>query len=184
MTDDGATGARPGDRAALDRLLGVPEMAWLVDRVRARILAAGDTALRGVVQLDRPTDAQRAAAVRLVGRPKRAGATLRVDLAVLEEILRRGPWPAGLADAVVTLTGPVADRRAAQARAAAEWDAARDGLLPAAGRFPGLPEWWERWCAGGGLKRAARAEAARTSSTLSPAVGAELVRRAADVLRV
>ena len=62
--------------------------------------------LRGVVQLNEPTDAQRAAAVRLVGRPKRTGTALRVDLGVVEEILRRGPWPAGLADAVETLTRP------------------------------------------------------------------------------
>jgi len=181
MTDDGATGARPGDRAALDRLLGVPEMAWLVDRVRARILAAGDAPLRGVVQLDRPTDAQRAAAVRLVGRPRRGGATLRVDLAVVEEILRRGPWPAGLADAVETLTGPVVDREALRAREAAGWAAARDALEPAARRFDGLLEWWHAWCAAGGLKRTASAEAARTGATSTPEIGARLVR---DLLAV
>lgn len=181
MTDDGATGARPGDRAALDRLLGVPEMAWLVDRVRARILAAGDAPLRGVVQLDRPTDAQRAAAVRLVGRPRRGGATLRVDLAVVEQILRRGPWPAGLADAVETLTGPVVDREALRAREAAGWAAARDALEPAARRFDGLLEWWHAWCAAGGLKRTASAEAARTGATSTPEIGARLVR---DLLAV
>lgn len=173
-----------GDRAALDRLLGVPEMAWFVGRVRGRILAAGNEPLSGIVQLTEPTPEQRAAAVRIVGRPKRVGSALRVDLAVVEDVLRRGPWPAGLVDAVETLTGQVVDRRAEREQEAAAWDAARDGLGPAATRFPRLAGWWGAWCAAGGLKRAARAEAARTSTTPSPAVGAALVSRLAAVLDV
>lgn len=108
-----------GDRTALDRLLGVPEIAWLLARVRPRIAASGGSMLTGVVQLNDPTDAQRAAAARLVGRPRRTGSTLRVELADVEAILRRGPWPAGLADAVETLTGPVVDRAAERERTAA-----------------------------------------------------------------
>jgi uncharacterized protein YjbK len=50
--------------------------------------------------------------MRLVGRPKRAGTALRVDLVDVEQILRQGPWPAGLVDAAETLTGPVVDSRA------------------------------------------------------------------------
>jgi len=173
-----------GDRAALDRILGAPEMAWLVDRVRGRIPGVGGEPLRGVVQLNDVTAAQRSAAMRLVGRPKRAGMVLRVDLAAVEEILRRGPWPAGLADAVVALTGPVVDRRAEREREAAEWDVVRDGLAQAVSRFPGLPDWWEAWCSAGWLKRAARAEAVRTGVTPSPAVGAALVSMLAGVLEL
>lgn len=180
----GPSAAGGGDRAALDRLLGGPGTAWLVARVRGRILAAGDEPLSGVVQLNEPTDAQRAAAVRIVGRPKRTGSTLRVDLAAVEGILRRGPWPAGLADAVETLTGPVVDRRAEREREATAWDTARDGLDPAIARFPRLAGWWGPWCAAGGLKRSARAEAARTSTTPSPAVGADLVSSVAAVLEM
>lgn len=175
-------GRPDGDRQALDRLLGVPEMAWLVARVRGRILTADGEPLRGVVQLTDPSEAQRAATVRLVGRPRRAGATLRVDLAVVEEILRRGPWPAGLADAVETLGGPVLDHRAAREREAAAWDRARDGLAPAMERFPRLAGWWEAWCAAGGLKRITGAEAARLSTARSPALGADLVSQVAKVL--
>lgn len=171
-----------GDRAALDRLLAVPEMAWLVERVRSRVLAAQGEPLTGVVRLDEPSAEQRAAAVRLVGRPKRPGTALRVDLAVVEQILRRGPWPAGLAHAVQALSGPVVDRRAERAREAADWDRARHGMAAATERFPGLGAWWDAWCADGGLKKAARAEALRTSRTPSPAVAAELVRGVADVL--
>jgi uncharacterized protein (TIGR02679 family) len=171
-----------GDRAALDRLLGVPEMAWLIERVRSRILAAQGEPLTGVVRLDEPSAEQRAAAVRLVGRPKRPGAALRVDLADVEDILRRGPWPAGLADAVETLSGPVVDRRVERAREAVEWDQVRHGMAAATERFPGLGAWWDSWCADGGLKKAARAEAVRTSRTPSPAVAADLVRGVVDVL--
>lgn len=182
-----------GDRAALDRLLGVPEMAWLVARVRSRILAAGGDPLRGVVRLDDPTDRQRAAVVRLVGRPRRGGSSLRVDLGVVEQILRRGPWPAGLADAVETLTGPVVDRAAERARETAAWEAARGVLAPATDRFPGLAAWWGAWCAAGGLKRVARAEVARISAghgagvgevigPLAPTVAGELVERVVAVL--
>lgn len=173
---------RAGDRAALDRLLGSPAMQWLVARVRRRIPHAGGGPLRGTVQLSDPTAEQRAAAVRLVGPPRRAGAALRVDLAVVEEILRRGPWPAGLADAVETLTGPVIDRRAQQSRETAAWEAARDHLAPVIARFPGLAPWWESWCAAGGLKRVTSAEAARISAAVTPALGADLVSRAAVVM--
>lgn len=174
--------ARVGDRAALERLLGVPEMAWLVQRVRGRLSAAGDGPLSGVVQLNAPTEAQRAAAVRLVGRPRRPGTALRVDLAAVEEVLRRGPWPAGLADAVVTLTGPVVDARAAREQEAAAWRRAEAGLAAVAGRLPGLAAWWDPWCAAGGLKRAARAEAARTGVPPGPSVAAALVEATAEVL--
>jgi uncharacterized protein (TIGR02679 family) len=171
-----------GDRAALDRLLGTPETAWLVERVRSRILAAQGEPLTGVVRLDRPSAEQRAAVVRLVGRPRRPGAALRVDLADVEQILRRGPWPAGLADAVERLSGPVLDHRAARASVAAEWNRAGEDMAPASRRFPGLETWWDPFCADGGLKRAARAEAVRTSRAPSPAVAAELVRGLIDVL--
>lgn len=171
-----------GNREALDRLLADPGLAWLVGRVRGRILAAGAGPLHGVVQLRDPSPEQRAAAWRLVGRPRRTGSTLRVDLSTVEEVLRRGPWPAGLADAVETVSGPVTDRRSEQERDAAAWRAAGAGLAGPAGRHPGLVARWDAWCAVGGLKRTARAEAARLGAEFSPAVAADLVNRLGAVL--
>ncbi|MGI8522843.1 MAG: TIGR02679 family protein [Nocardioides sp.] len=179
MSEDPTT---EGDKAALDRLLSVPEMAWLLARLRPRIAASRGTAMTGVVQLNDPTDAQRAAAARLVGRPRRTGSTLRVELTDIEAILRRGPWPAGLADAVETLTGPVVDHAAERAREAAAWAEAEAGLRDAAARFAGLGDWWGQWCASGGLKRAARAEAVRCGAVHGPSVGAGLVELVAGVL--
>lgn len=156
-------------------------MAWFIERVRGRVLAAGGTPLRGIVRLNEPTAAQRAAAVKLVGRPRRAGSTLRVDLATVEQILRRGPWPAGLADAVEVLSGPVVDRSAERAREAAAWDAVREGLSGTIAQHPRLATWWDTWCRSGALKRAARAEADRMSTVPSPAIAAGLVDRLAAV---
>ncbi|CAN5420844.1 hypothetical protein BH09ACT12_BH09ACT12_21210 [soil metagenome] len=171
-----------GDRTALDRLLGGPEMAWLLARLRSRITSSGGSALTGVVRLSDPADAERDGVARLVGRPRRPGSTLRVDLADVEAILRRGPWPAGLADAVETLKGPVVDHAAERERKAADWAEAEAGLRDATARFAGVGDWWERWCASGGLKRAARAEAARTAVDTGPSVGAGLVEFVAAVL--
>lgn len=156
------------DRSSIERLLGTREMRWFIERVRGRILASGGESLSGTVRLKAPTHEQRSAVWQLVGRPVRAGSSLNVDLAVVEEILRRGPWPAGLADAVQTLTGPVIDHGAKRAADQRNWDAARDVLAASADRFDGLTQWWNLWCAGGGLKRAARAEADRTGGLTTP----------------
>lgn len=164
-----------GDLGALTRLLGGPDSSWLVARVRMRMPDAGDETLSGVVRLRDPSDEQRAAAMRMLGRPKRAGGALTVDLALVEQVLRRGPWPAGLADAVETLSGPVPDRRAEREREAAAWTEARAALAPILSRFPDLVSWWDDWCGGGGLKRAARSEAARLGIHSSPDVGMDLV---------
>ena len=162
-------------RATLERLLADPGLGWLLARVRARVLTANGEPLHGVVVLARPTAAQREAAVRLLGRPARTGSSLRIDLADVELLLRRGPWPAGLADAVQTLGGPVLDRSAERAREAAVWAHAHTGLTGPSRRFSNLSDWWAGWCAAGGLKRAAQAEAKRTGSEPGPAVGAHLV---------
>ena len=176
------TGAE-GDRDRLERLLGGPEMAWLVRRVRDRALTAEGEALTGVVRLDAPTAEQRDGAVKLVGRPTRTGAALRLDLADVEAVLRRGPWPAGLVDAAVTLTGPLVDLKAEREGATAAWAQARAVLAGPADRFPGLHVWWDAWCLAGGLKRAARGEATRLGLTPGPEVAVQLVSELADVLQ-
>ncbi|MDX2377874.1 TIGR02679 family protein [Microbacterium sp. LRZ72] len=177
------TGPSRADADAIERLLGGPETAWLVGRVRERILDAGGEQMRGVVRRRDPSDAERAAAVRLVGMPRRQGQTLSVDLAAVERILRRGPWPAGLADAVQALTGPVIDHRGERERERAAWTAARDRLIVETPQFAGLAPWWESWCAAGGLTRIARAEARRIGSS-GPEAGERLVQAVADLLRL
>lgn len=164
-----------GDRRDLERLLGTAETAWLRDRVRNRLLAADGSALTGVVSLASPSSAQRSAATELVGPPRRPGRTLRIDLAEVEAILRRGPWPAGLADAVITLTGPVLDRRQERLREVADWDRTHVRLDAAVREHPRMEPWWRALCAGGGLKRLVRAEASRVSASAGPGLGASMV---------
>jgi uncharacterized protein (TIGR02679 family) len=168
--------APTGDVAAIERLLGGAATEWLMVRVRARIVAAAGGPLHGVVRLQHPSPDQRKAVMALVGAgARRGGAGVSVDLAVLEQMLRRGPWPSGLADAVQTLTGPVTDQRAERERDTSAWVSAHALLTPAYGRFPQLSDWWDQWCAAGGLKRAARSESARLSRPFGPDVGTALM---------
>ncbi|MEH6373324.1 TIGR02679 family protein [Streptomyces sp. KLMMK] len=94
------------DSGRLHSLLGAPELVWLVERVRRRL--EREQPLTGPVSLAAPTEDQRAAVERLLGRPPRAGRTLSVRLDAVDAVLRRsGISPDGLAVAVTTLTGAV-----------------------------------------------------------------------------
>lgn len=67
-------------------------------------------------------------------------------------------------------------------RTATAWAHAAGGLRDAVADHPGLGDWWEGFCATGRLKRAARAEAARTGVAHEPDVGARLVELVAAVV--
>ncbi|MCP2198531.1 TIGR02679 family protein [Lentzea flava] len=90
----------------LHRLLGGDELAWLVARVRKRL--ERDEPLDIAVTLSNPTEEQRQAVHRLLGRAPRPGRTLSVSLPAVDDVLRRsGAHPDGLASAVLELTGPL-----------------------------------------------------------------------------
>lgn len=146
------------DTARLRRLLGGPATEWLVARIRARIAQGQVGRMTGAVQLREPTADQRAAIMRIIGAPRRSGGTLRVDLGELEDLLRRGVWPGGLADAVVVLTGPVLNRPRERAAADAAWAGAQAAFGSAVLAHPSLDAWWQQWCVAGNLKRAARSD--------------------------
>ncbi|WP_407344920.1 TIGR02679 family protein [Pengzhenrongella phosphoraccumulans] len=150
-----ATTSSGGDLTGLRRLLGGADVEWLVLRVRGQIATGHTSPLSGTVQLRKPTDAQRAGALRLVGPPRRTSEILRVDLGALEDLLGRGTWTHGLADAVLALTGPVATWPRENDVVDAAWVRAAAGLTPALLAFPALETWWRTWCADGRLKRAA-----------------------------
>lgn len=144
----------PAGDERLRRLLGTPELAWLVARTRRR-LELGRT-LDATITLRDATLGQRRAVERLLGRPPREGHALRVSLPAVDALLRRsGACPDGLAAAVERLTGPiivVAERRAAHERA---WAAAYDPLeraVAASGREE-LEAWLQRLRGAGTVKR-------------------------------
>ncbi|WP_343999160.1 MULTISPECIES: TIGR02679 family protein [Streptomyces] len=150
----------PGDRDRLARLLGGPELAWLVDRVRRRM--ARDEPLTGPVTLSDPTPAQREAAERLLGRAPGAGRSLRIRLDAVDAVLRRsGAGPDGLAAAVTALTGPVtrlAEVREQEENAWREAYAPLDTLVRTA--RPELAAWADRLRRDGLVRRLARPQAA------------------------
>jgi hypothetical protein len=93
------------DHAKLQRMLGSPELAWLVDRIRGR-LEQGEP-IDGTVTLVGAMPTQRRAAARLLGRNVGRGTSLSVALpAVAAELWRAAaaPDPVSAAEA---LGGPV-----------------------------------------------------------------------------
>jgi uncharacterized protein (TIGR02679 family) len=144
----------PAGDERLKRLLGTPELAWLVTRVRRR-LELGET-LDATVTLADAAPAQRRALERLLGRPPRNGQALRVSLPDVDKLLRRsGACPEGLAVAVERLTGPVVVKARERAAHKAAWDAAYEPLeqaVSASGRAE-LDEWLRNVRSAGIVKR-------------------------------
>ncbi|MFI1580985.1 TIGR02679 family protein [Embleya sp. NPDC020630] len=124
----------------LERLLGGPDLAWLVDRARHRLEHARD--LDGSVTLKAPTAGQRVAVERLLGRPARSGGSLSVALPAVDRILRAsGACPEGLAAAVEILVGPVVPRHEVASAERGAWAHAFEPLDELVVRRPELAGW-------------------------------------------
>ncbi|MGW4029353.1 TIGR02679 family protein [Streptomyces sp. NPDC004838] len=161
------------DTARLRRLLGDPGLAWLVERARQR-LERGQP-LTGPVSLGTPTDDQRAAVERLLGRSPGRGRSLTVRLDAVDDVLRRsGVSARGLGPAVIALTGPVVPRDAAREAEERAWREAYSALDALVDRSPDLAPWAARLRDDGLVRRLAR----------TPAAARELLDRVATALRV
>ncbi|WP_329098522.1 TIGR02679 family protein [Streptomyces sp. NBC_01439] len=142
----------PVDSVRLRRLLGDPGLSWLVDRVRRRL--EREQSLTGPISLSVPTQAQRAAAERLLGRSPGSGRSLTVRLDDVDAVLRRsGVSPAGLAAAVTALTGPVVALDSAKVADARAWHEAYAPLDALADEIPALAPWTVRMRGDGLLRR-------------------------------
>ncbi|MER5779365.1 TIGR02679 family protein [Streptomyces sp. NPDC002039] len=134
------------------RLLGDPGLSWLVDRVRRRL--EREQSLTGPVSLSAPTEEQRAAAERLLGRSPGSGRSLTVRLDDVDAVLRRsGVSPHGLAAAVTALTGPVVALDSAREADARAWQEAYAPLDAMADEIPALAPWTVRMRGDGLLRR-------------------------------
>ncbi|MDH6127350.1 TIGR02679 family protein [Kitasatospora sp. GP82] len=156
------------DITRLRRLLGGPDLAWLVERVRRR-LETGQS-LDDTVTRTAADDAERAAVAGLLGRAPRPGRSLSVSLSAVDQVLRAsGASPDGLAAAVVALTGPVTPRREAADQLALAWQRAFAPLSDAVAVRPGLQDWYASLHAAGLVRRLARTpeEAAPLLATLA-----------------
>ncbi|MFO7689023.1 MAG: TIGR02679 domain-containing protein, partial [Cryobacterium sp.] len=141
----------PGDLELLRRLLGTPDLAWLLARMRTRLESTGR--LSGTVTKPNATAGERAAVARLFDRSVRAGQTASVSLDALDDTLRgSGAWPQGLAAAVIALTGEVVDPQSRAAERDA-WQAAADTLRRL--QHPELDGWADGLIRSGALRRAA-----------------------------
>ncbi|MBS2961896.1 TIGR02679 family protein [Actinocrinis puniceicyclus] len=128
-------------RAHLLRLLGGPDLAWLVDRARRRMELGRD--LDGPVTNSTPSESERAAAARLLGRALRPARSIHVPLPAVDRILREsGACPEGLAAAVVELTGPVTPRHETEAARERAWQDAFAPLAAAVRARPQLEAWF------------------------------------------
>jgi uncharacterized protein (TIGR02679 family) len=160
------------DHERLNRLLGSPELEWVVDRARRRM--EHGLALDGVVSLSTASPAQRDALARLLGRRLSAARGVSVSLGDVDAVLRRsGAHPGGLAGAVETLTGAVVVRAEAIGAAELAWAGAFAPLELAAEDRPAVASWVARLRSTGIVKRLANG---------SPAEGAELVGALCQVL--
>ncbi|MFH8788916.1 TIGR02679 family protein [Streptomyces roseoverticillatus] len=150
------------DAERLHRLLGTPELVWLVERIRRRL--EREQPLTGPVSLATPTQGQRAAVERLVGRPPRAGRSLSVRLDAVDAVLSRsGISPGGLAVAVTALTGPVTLLSQAHRDESSAWRAAYAALDALGHDRPHFAAWAARLRAEGLVRRLARTpDVART----------------------
>ncbi|MFG3496302.1 TIGR02679 family protein [Streptomyces sp. NPDC047928] len=143
------------DMPRLRRLLGVPELEWLVERVRGRLVAGRP--LTGAVSLATHTPGQRSAVERLLARAPGGGRSLTVRLEAVDAVLRRsGISPDGLAAAVTALTGPVTPLAHIRAEADAAWDRAYAPLGALIRDRPELAAWAARVRADGLARRLSR----------------------------
>jgi uncharacterized protein (TIGR02679 family) len=107
------------DRDRLRQALGHEDLAWLLERVRRRLLQGREA--DGLVTLRNPTPAQREALDRLLGRPPSIGGALSVRLDQVDQVLRHAEICDGLRQAVEELCGPVPNLRELRARQANRW---------------------------------------------------------------
>lgn len=108
------------DLPRLRALLGLDAWKWWRDRVRAELEAGRP--IPATITHQKPTEAEREAANRLLGTPGVLG-PVRIRSAELEIMLRDAAIAEGLASCVVALDGPIVDRVAQRDAGVAAWNA-------------------------------------------------------------
>lgn len=131
------------DGQRLRRVLGDPALKRLVERLVQRL--EHGRPLTGPVRLERPSEAERTAVARLLGRRPGRGSSLSVPLEALEEALRRAGLADDLRSAVEAVAGPVVPRAERQAAESARRRAALTRARRS--RHAGEP-WFQEWLEG------------------------------------
>ena len=180
---------RGPDPRRLKRLLGTPETARLLARLRRRM--ADGAPLTGALTLSGVGEGERAAVESLLGRRPGRGTSLRVPLDALDAVLRSsGASPDGLGAAVIHLTGPVRPRKEEAEEHERAWDAAFAPLERVCAPQAALAAWCAGVRADGRVRRlesdpsaaADLVEAVAAAVSELPADGVALTEFAARVL--
>lgn len=140
MDIPGAARQTTADNAKIQRMLGAPELAWLVNRIRIR-LERGEL-LDGTVTLVGATPDQCKAASRLLGRSTGKGTSLSIPLPEVAVRLRRAAAAPDLVSAVEAIGGPVRDLAAERGAGLQRWD---DALGPARSSWLAHLPWYREW---------------------------------------
>lgn len=149
----------------LRELLGSPDLAWLVERLRRR-LERGKP-LRGRVAKTHPSPGERRALDRLVGRLPARGDRLTVSLEEIESVLRHAGLSDSLETALQVVSGPVVNRSAKREAAARRWRALVESAIARAPK--GDRQSLERLAASGMLRRLTRGDPVRASDLMESA---------------
>jgi uncharacterized protein (TIGR02679 family) len=128
------------DHAKVLRMLGKPELAWLVSRIRARLERGEPT--DGTVTLVGASSAQRRAAATLLGRNPGGGTSLSVPLPDVAEQLRRSAAAPNLIAAVEAIGGPVRNLAAERAVDLRRWS---DALSEVRSSRLSQFSWYREW---------------------------------------
>ena len=124
-------------------MLGRPELAWLVERIRRRLEQGA--ALTGTVTLGNPTAEQRRATAQLLGHAPGRGEKMSVSLADLAIALQDADVAPDLRTAVEVLVGPLADLAGARA----DETQRRQAMTQALGRATVADSgWYDEWADG------------------------------------
>lgn len=107
----------------LRKLLGDEALAPLRRRLRRYFEHMEPTMLPGTLQLNNLTPLEREALAVLAGRPPRQAASMRIDIADLDTVLRNAGIAASLRDALEQLDGPILHLASLRAEAQARWSA-------------------------------------------------------------
>ena len=156
------------DESRIRTVLGLPDLAWLVERVRQR-LERGD-ALIGTVQLQNPTSTQRSTFDRLLGRRPSSGKSIVVSLSQLDESIRSAGMADGLREAIEVLTGPIINVRAEQERVTRCWERIFEDANRRHGHREAIRKWLEDIRESGLLRRLARQDVDSATGLLDAAV--------------
>ncbi len=139
----------PPDPVRLKQTLGRPGCGRLLQRLRRRLERG--LPLAGRITLNRPSAEERTDIEVLLGRPPGHGESFGLDLGALEASVIHAGLAPSLEAAITALTGPVENRKAADAAREARWDRLLADYGTPGGDLPA--EWLAGLRATGRLKR-------------------------------